>query len=92
MMMAKSYDIVGYIYKADIYCPACVVREVGEDYNINLPRVILNHYAALNDMAKLLNIDWEDEYSYDSDEFPKVAFNDMLEETEYCAKCHGELE
>jgi hypothetical protein len=61
-MYPKPYDIIGYTYKADIYCPACAVRAVGDDYRFNLPRVIYDHEAALHDLAHRLGIDWQEEY------------------------------
>jgi len=42
-------------------------------------------------LAELWRINLEDQYSWDSDDFPKVVFADMVEDTEYCGICHEEI-
>lgn len=85
----KSYDIIGYVYKADTYCPACTVSEVRVDYNINT-LYTGNEEKQLRQMAWDLGIEYDDEYSYDSDNFPKVIFADQNED-DYCGSCHEPL-
>jgi hypothetical protein len=86
----KSWDIAAYQYKAANYCGQCVVEEVSEDRNMPIP-----HESSYRDdlavFALILDIDWEDETSYDSGDFPKVVFADQIEETEHCSKCGEEL-
>lgn len=87
----KSYDIIGYTYKADIYCPPCVVNEVLNDYNLH--STILDYIswdAGLNRLAKRVGIDYSDSYSYDSDSFPKVIFADQ-DENDSCCICGERL-
>lgn len=44
--------------------------------------------SLLRSFADTLEIDLEDEYSYDTDDFPKVVFADQVEDREYCGTCH----
>jgi hypothetical protein len=39
-------------------------------------------------LASIRKINLEDEYSWDSDDFPKVIFADQVEDKEYCGNCH----
>lgn len=94
----KSYTIVSYAYKADIWCGDCVVEEVCKDRNIENPEqwdaeqsldIIAENISWSEIMSQ--NFDRYDEYSFDSDEFPKVIFADQIEEDEYCCKCHEKV-
>ena len=84
-----SWTVVGYAYKADIYCPACVIEEVLTDNDLD--ESLLTGWSAehnLHIMAAVLGFtdnedDTPDEATYDSDEFPKVIFADQ-DEGEHC--------
>lgn len=81
-MPSYPFDIVGYHYKADLYCPDCILdlcSEGEEYYPLDTVESNLDRYA------KRLGIDREDERSFDSDVFPKVIFRDQLEGSERCA-------
>ena len=74
--MRTDYTPRAYVYKADIYHPLCVA------YAGNLvaysampihPRSVDEVERGLSTLAKGLGIDREDEYSYDTDEFPKAV-------------------
>lgn len=96
----QPFDIVGYTYKADIYCPTDVVSEVAKDYEIVLygsEGDIESDYTnqpyedrALKTLAILVDIDYADPHSYDSDDFPKVIFADQIE-NERCCLCDERL-
>ncbi len=43
--------------------------------------------ALLKRLANHWNIDLDDYYSFDSDEFPKVVFADQIEGRERCGEC-----
>ena len=45
----------------------------------------------LRKLAGLWQINLEDEYSFDSDDFPKVVFVDQIEDDEYCGVCHEKI-
>ena len=80
----KAWTIIGYAYKADIYCSVCVVERLRED-NPEAPTY------TVEDTAKEFGIDTENEHTFDSDDFPKVVFAADIEEAEYCCRCHGIL-
>lgn len=94
----RSYDIVGYIYKADIYCPAHVGREVARAID-RADKVAIGQQSweaterYLDRVQGVLGIeDRYDEYSYHSDDFPKVIFADqVLEYSVACCECGEEL-
>lgn len=70
-MLAKSYDIVGYTYSADTYCPDHVLRAMGKR---RLPGKTTEESLAV--YARKADVDPEDERSFDSGDFPKVIFRD----------------
>jgi hypothetical protein len=85
--------IAGYTYKADIYCADCVVAEVREDY----PQLknwggMVGVHDELVALAEGLHIDYEDESSFDSGDFPKVIFSDQIENAEFCCQCRNEVD
>ena len=81
--MAHSTDIVGDTYKADIYCPACIVSVLptGEGGAFDgwalAPGVRMATEENLDEIASAFGIDRGDERTFDSGEFPKVVFRDM---------------
>lgn len=94
----RSDTIVAYTYKADIYCPECTVLAMlpitggctkGEIavYPTHNTEAILDVYAAR------MNIVRGCEWTFDSDNFPKVVFADQANEIEqeYCGVCHREI-
>lgn len=87
----KSYDIVAYTYRADIYCPDCILKVAFND-DRELPEVKFVE-KELNDFAMTLGIDRTDERSFDSDVFPKVVFADHIasDSPTFCANCHRRL-
>lgn len=87
----NSFTIVGYTYKADVYCAPCVVSAVYADKKFDVEIAAHSWNAQLIEMAQLLGIDSEDESSYDNDNFPKVIFADQLEGDEMCCSCNEEL-
>lgn len=77
--------VVGYTYRADNYCPACmavVFRVPGAT------RRELEHH--LDVVAEGKNIDRYDEWTYDSDEHPKVIFSRAAADT--CGECGEDLQ
>lgn len=78
--------IVGYTYQAEHLHPVCAVLEYAGDSD---PYVSAE--TELDRYAERAGIDREDEYSFDSGDFPKVIFSTMLDGTEHCGRCGGEL-
>lgn len=95
--MAHSWDIVGYQYRADFYCPACIIDQLptGEDEAFDgwalAPGVRMTTEANLDEIAQAFGIDRGNEASFDSGDFPKVVFLDMAEHDDRCAACGREL-
>ena len=82
-----SFDtVVAYTFKADIYCPACIVRSfknVAPDHvvdDLNYAEEIL---AAA---ATIIGLDRLDEHTFDSDDFPKACFRHHFEDKRYEAE------
>jgi hypothetical protein len=84
-----STDIVGYVYQADIWCRDCIVA--GLSRNSFDGWALPNVEARLDYIANARGVDRMDESSYDSDEFPKVIFEDSRQDGETCGKCGEEL-
>ena len=94
--MARFGDIVAYQFKADLYCPVCILVMLGETES---RAVTLDTERTLNIIASDLrqpSIDRDDERTFDSDEFPKVVLYDNLHDASgegfYCGSCGCELE
>ena len=88
----KSWDIVAYVFNAEILCRPCMRRKAAfsvEAMSINSEFVGVEDL--LDIVAKSRGIDREDEHSFDSDEFPKVVFLDQIGESETCDNCGEEI-
>ena len=96
--MSACYDIVAYDYAADRYCLDCMVVTATERMEAAFPGASARGDCdgfpdqVIATWARLAGIDFNDEHSYDSDEFPKVVFRDQLESEATCATCHCDLE
>lgn len=97
----SSTDIVAYTYRAETYCPNCIIDQLptGPDemfdgwavvkpYHVFAP---MNTEQNLSEIAAAFQIDRFDESSFDSGDFPKVVFDSQIEDTEYCGNCGSEL-
>lgn len=80
----KAWDIVGYTYNTETWCPDCMGR-VFDPNGVDITETILD------EMAKRIGINRQDEYSFDSSEFPKVIFASSVESDEYCDNCQNKL-
>lgn len=91
-MTLHDYQVVGYMYQAAEYCPACVVREILERSRLEGHGLSHIPTEALGLMARFRGIDMQDESSYDSDDWPKVVLGYQAEEHEsVCDRCGGVL-
>ena len=83
--MARLDDIVGYTYRADMYCPDCIVKKM----NWTPMEDRASAELALDDMADVAGIDRYNERTFDSDNFPKIIFRDMTswQNPERCGNC-----
>jgi hypothetical protein len=90
--MPQDYEVCGYVYRADVYCPAhtveaVLIREGLEGHG-------LSHVPseALDLMARFRGINLDDEYTWDSDDFPKVILGYQTEDNDsHCATCGNHL-
>ena len=89
-----TWTIVGYQFQADLYCGRCAIdallgTEDAARYWVAGHGDVENIF---DNLARARRIDREDEYSFDSDDFPKVVFyGDVLEDGENCGTCGCEL-
>lgn len=77
----RAYDIIGYIYQADIHCPDCIAQMFGGS-------ILDDSEWVLDREASSRGIDRYDDGSFDSDDFPKVVLAGMTEQSEWCGTCH----
>lgn len=84
-------DVVGYTYNADNYHSKCVIYKMIRRGELSPGALDLTPETALDQHAGANAIDREDEASFDSDDFPKVLFRDMLEGEEFCGWCEEPL-
>jgi hypothetical protein len=97
--MTHATDIIGYSFKASVYCPNCIIDALptgeGEEYD---GWKLAGDYARttpveqnLSEIAYAFGIDRMDESSFDSHDFPKVIFDSQVEESEYCETCGRDI-
>ena len=89
----KAYDIVGYTFDADTYCPECVLDIANEWLYADGVKVgYMRVEDALDAWATSAKITRDDEWTFDSGDFPKVVFCDSVEDdTEVCGNCFEPL-
>ena len=80
MYGAKADQIVGYTFQAEVYCPGCL-----EEMWFERPSEEALE-SRLDALATEQGIDRSDEWSFDSDDFPKVVFMSHGEDT-FCGTC-----
>lgn len=84
---SHATDIVAYTYRADTYCPDCILFAMGATKR--LPYLTVE--GALDEVAGRENVDRQDEWTFDSDNFPKVVFSSQVEGVEFCGGCGREI-
>lgn len=96
MYFQKSFDIVGYTFNGNNYCPEdmkliALTVLVGDNQSI-APETTTED--VLKEWSTRLGIDPTNEHSYDSSQFPKVIFRDQLDDEEIsdvCGTCQNPL-
>jgi len=90
----KAWDIVGYTYAADTYCPDCIIGALpmgdGQAFDGWATSVPMSVEDNLNEIAFAFGIDRMDERSFDSSDFPKVVFQSSVED-DICTTCGQEI-
>ena len=84
----------GFTFKADIFCPACIVPAMAatpeyEGWGL-AEGVDIEIEENLDEMAAAFGVDRDNEYSFDSDEFPKPISADQAN-GEACSNCGDEI-
>jgi hypothetical protein len=75
----RPCDVVGYAYRADVYCPTCVLVALGGPTPEQSADGV-DVEATLDRIAKARGIGRDDERDFSSDDFPKVVFRDEASE------------
>lgn len=88
----KAWTLVGYVYRADLWCPACMriraLADAGQlGFYVSDGIDTATTEDVLSDLAALRSIDREDEKSFDSDDFPKVLLADSTDQDDRCCRC-----
>lgn len=76
--MTHATDIVAYTYRAKLYHARCIVAALIFDDELRIMNIDLTE-TILDNAAHVAGINRHDEYSFDSDEFPKVVFDSQLD-------------
>lgn len=88
-------NIVGYTYRADVYCPLCILHALrtgeGQEFDGWEDLTNMGTEDNLAEIAYAFQIDRMDEWTFDSDHFPKVIFSSQVEDDEPCATCGENL-
>ncbi|MFJ5725825.1 hypothetical protein [Streptomyces sp. NPDC093149] len=69
--------VVGYTYQAENLCPTCTIKAM-RAHGIKVQRGKA-HEEAIRRAAEKLGIDYDDQHSYDSDNFPKPVTEQQCE-------------
>lgn len=72
----RSDEVAAYAYRAEIYCPACIIAAMIVAGDASPAAREMPAEDVLDQCAEAAAIDRTDETSFDSAEFPKVAFLD----------------
>lgn len=80
--------IIGYSYKANTFCPECLVNVLKKEGKIMKSFKVLNIEETLDVLSDAEGIPRDDEWEFDSDEFPKVIFDiDCDFGIDFCGEC-----
>lgn len=94
----KAWAVIGYTFQSDMWCVDCIIGALptGEGERFDgwalAPGVKMTAEGNLDEIAAAFGIDRHDEWSYDSDEFPKVIYADGVAEHMICGGCGNPLE
>ena len=101
-MYVRESTIVGYAYRADLWCGPCVRGELRHRHPVTLGNYLCTYDQECTldewvDMAaSRLGVDRQDEYTFDSDDFPKIVTLGHLdfhsnEDLDECGECGERL-
>lgn len=86
----KTFDeITGYVFKAETFCPRCLKRKMYVDGFIDKTLKSQSTEDMLDLLADDLKVNRNDEWTFDSDNFPKVIFKSDSELIpDFCNACN----
>lgn len=92
--------IAAYMFNAEIYCPDCIIAALptaeGEAFDGwgLAAGVVMSAEANLDELAHAFGFIRGEEYTYDSDDFPKVIFRGDIDPYSVwiCGGCFGDME
>lgn len=88
----NAADIAGYTYNTSEFHAWCLVDFFVDVRALSPAARDMGTEVALDQLAVEMGINREDEYSYDSSEFPKVVFaSDVEADRDRCEYCNGAL-
>jgi hypothetical protein len=90
--MVQPFDIVGYSYRAANLCAPCTAYKVCRGATVTDPPSASEARAMIEVEAVDRDINFDDESTFDSSEFPKVIFRDQAEHGETCDVCQEPLD
>lgn len=70
-------DIIGYTYNADNFTPKALIEFMVQIRELAPAAFDMSPEVALNQLSDVYGIDRDNEYSFDSGEFPKVILKFM---------------
>lgn len=76
---ARFDDVVAYTYRADLYTPAGVIEALIQEGKASPAARDMDAESAIRQIVESNGFDYDDLYSYDSDEYPKPIFSSDLE-------------
>lgn len=91
----RSYDVVGYSYQADLWCPFCAEQAMIAAHGDKVAPPAL-YPDTVEGWAPIAGIPCHDdgtpdEHLYDSGDFPKVVLCDQADADDRCCDCHEYL-
>ena len=76
----------GYQYSGSSYCPEDLIERLIHHHEVPTYARDINPEVVLNELALKAKVNRRDEYTFDSDEFPKVIVQDDTTDCEVCGK------
>lgn len=88
----KATAIIAYTFEASTWCAYCMRDHVARRVEaLGKNAEFVGVESLLDILAEDAGIDRMDEYTFDSDDFPKVVFAVQVETEESCDQCGEEL-
>lgn len=80
----------GYLFQADVYCPGCMTEIMIARGDASPAARDMVSVEVMEQISHSAGVDFDDEYSYDSDDFPKIITNEP-EGPLNCGRCGTDI-